>query len=67
MKIQLTCFEDGVNRVRYKSCRAQNTNSNVANVVTFQIIMALAGGLAYWGVTARKKLTMSQFDRRNYH
>jgi hypothetical protein len=65
MKIKLLCIEDGEERVHYKSCSEQDSSGNVSNVFTFQIIMAIAGGLAYWGVTVRKKLTMSQFDLRS--
>ena len=66
MKIKVLCVEDGEERVHYKSCSEQDSTnvSHVWNVITFQILMAIAGGLAYWGVTVRKKLTMSQFDRR---
>ena len=66
MKIKVLCVEDGAERVHYKSCSEQDngSGSHVMNVITFQIFMAFAGGLAYWGVTVRKKLTMSQFDRR---
>lgn len=67
MKVKVLCIEDGKESVHYISCSEQDNDqrSNVTNVVTFQIIMAIAGGLAYWGVTIRKKLTMSQFDLRS--
>jgi len=67
MKIKVLCIEDGEEIVHYKSCseRDSYSQSNVNNVFSFQIIMAIAGGLAYWGVTVRKRLTMSQFDLRS--
>ena len=66
MKIKVLCVEDGEERVHYRSCSESDNHSasHVRNVITFQVIMAIAGSLAYWGVTVRKKLTMSQFDRR---
>lgn len=67
MKIKVLCIEDGEERVHYKSCREQqeNNTSHVKNVIIFQVIMAIAGSLAYWGVRARKRMSMSQFDRRS--
>lgn len=66
MKVKVLCVEDGEEIVHFKSCSEQDNynGSEVKNVITFQIIMAIAGCLAYWGVTVRKKLTMSEFDRR---
>ena len=60
-------MEDGEEIAHYKSCSEQDKHSagQVRNVITFQVLMAIAGGLAYWGVTIRKKLTMSQFDLRS--
>lgn len=36
----------------------------VSPVITFQIFMALFGGLAYWGVQTHRESSMTQFDSR---
>ena len=47
---------------RYASCgREQN---DVQNVIIFQCVMAVVGGLAFWGVQVRRQYSMTQFDHR---
>ena len=33
-------------------------------VVIFQIIMAIVGGLSYWAMNHRKEMSLSMFDKR---
>jgi hypothetical protein len=36
----------------------------VSPVISFQILMAVFGGLAYWGVQTHRESSMTQFDSR---
>ena len=71
MKILIHCAEDGLERDVYRSCRkaelvvdVPHHHHHATHVVVFQILMALFGGLAYWGVQIRRQYGMSQFDHR---
>lgn len=39
---------------------------SLSPVITFQILMAVFGGLAYWGVQSHRESSMTQFDSRRY-
>ena len=47
----------------FESCDKTGQDEQL-QVIIFQVVMGLIGGLAYWGVQVRKKNTMSLFDYR---
>jgi hypothetical protein len=59
---------------KYRSCPGILTSSPspvlkvssypVSPVISFQILMAIFGGLAYWGVQTHRESSMTQFDSR---
>lgn len=68
------CSENGVEKYLYRKCESEveahiprPVHHHATHVIIFQILMAVFGGLAYWGVQIRKKKTMSQFDTRRQH
>ena len=42
----------------------EQTRDETLEVVIFQALMAVVGGLSYWGVQVRKANNLSLFDRR---
>lgn len=62
-KVSISC-KDGKNYVDdFKSCKYSAEDSQL-QVVFFELLMGIIGGVAYYGVQARKKNTMSLFDSR---
>lgn len=49
--------------VAYESCDRTGLDEQL-QVIVFQVIMGIVGGLAYWGVQVRKKNTLTLFDYR---
>lgn len=49
--------------VAFESCDRTGQDEQL-QVIIFQVVMAIIGGLAYWGVQVRKKNTMTLFDYR---
>lgn len=47
----------------YEACDLTGQDEQL-QVIIFQVVMGIVGGLAYWGVQVRKKNTMSLFDYR---
>ena len=71
MKVAIHCSDRGVERDLYRSCEKAVSSTNqphhhhhATHVIVFQVLMALFGGLAYWGVRIRRENVMSQFDTR---
>lgn len=63
-KMKISCTEEDETVVEdYKSCHLTAEDDQL-RLVIFQIIMALVGGLAYWGVQVRKANSASLFDNR---
>lgn len=60
----MACIENGVEVEEYRNCLDPPVHQSLVNVFTFQILMAVIGGLALWGVQIRKKYSMSLFDSR---
>mgnify|MGYP006432199527 CR=1 FL=1 len=58
-KIQVTCGSDK----SYQSCDSTPGDEQM-QVLVFQIVMAIIGGLAYWGVQIKKTKNLSLFDTR---
>jgi hypothetical protein len=63
MREQQLCIVKDMEVESFRSCKKNQEESSLP-VVTFQVIMAIAGTLAFWGVQIRKKYTMSEFDSR---
>jgi hypothetical protein len=62
-RIRIRC-KDGPNEFDdYKSC-SKTAEDDQLEVIIFQIVVGVIGGLAYWGVQTRKKYSMSLFDTR---
>lgn len=62
-KARIKC-KDGNNEFDdYKSCDKAADDGQL-EVIIFQVFMGVIGGLAYWGVQARKRNTMTLFDSR---
>jgi hypothetical protein len=62
-RIRIRC-KDGPNDFDdYKACSKTSEDDQI-EVIMFQVAIGIVGGLAYWGVQARKKYTMSLFDVR---
>ena len=59
-KMKVTCprIDDD-----YRSCNLTAADEQL-RVVIFQVMMALIGGLAFWGVQNRKQLNMTLFESR---
>lgn len=62
-KILYRCSADNVEYNDYRSCDLTDKDEQL-QVIVFQVVMAIVGGLAYWGVQSRKKNTMTLFDYR---
>jgi hypothetical protein len=62
-RIRIKCKEGKEEFDDFKSC-LRTADDDQIQVIVFQVIMGLIGGLAYWGVQARKKNTLSLFDHR---
>ena len=57
MKIECKGFSD------FRSC-ASTSHDDQMQVLLFQAVMAVIGGMAYWGVQTRKQSNMTRFDIR---
>jgi hypothetical protein len=62
-KERIECRKDGTDYGDYRSCE-KTSEDDQFEVVVFQVLMAIVGGLAYWGVQNRKKNAMTLFDFR---
>ena len=49
--------------IDYRPCWMSSGEEEI-RVLIFQVLMAICGGLAYWGVLARKQRNMTAFDHR---
>jgi hypothetical protein len=75
MKRLVHCSDNGVDKYLYHKCETGDESSintvpvhhHATHVIIFQMLMAVFGGLAYWGVQIRRKKSMSQFDTRRQH
>ncbi len=62
-RIRIRC-KDGPNEFDdYKFC-SKTAEDDQLEVIIFQILVGIIGGLAYWGVQTRKKYSMTLFDTR---
>jgi len=57
------CNDGSQQYEEYKSCPLSSDDEQ-AQVIAFQICMAIIGGLTYWAAQRRKLNTMSLFDSR---
>jgi hypothetical protein len=50
----------------FRSCESSLLNGydDQIKVLIFQFVMAVVGGLAYWGVLVRKQYQLSRYDTR---
>lgn len=62
-KLKITCQNNRAKIEDYRSCTS-TAEDNQLSVLFFQVIMAIVGGLAYWGVQARKQQNMTKFEHR---
>ena len=62
-RIRIRCKDSKEEFDDFKSC-SKTADDDQIQVILFQVVMGLIGGLAYWGVQKRKKNTMSLFDHR---
>lgn len=62
-RVKIHCKTDDTEYDEYKSCISTAEDDQV-KVIVFQVLMAILGGLAYWGVQSRKKFNMTLFDHR---
>ncbi len=66
-KIKMSCHQTQQDEETsvddFHSC-ALTAEDDQLRLVVFQVLMAVVGGLAYWGVQVRKQNTMSLFDNR---
>lgn len=62
-RMKIHCKDDENEFDDYKSCSITSDDDQF-NVIIFQVVMAVVGGLAYWGVQSRKKYNMTLFDYR---
>ena len=47
----------------YRSCTKTSTDDQF-QVMVFQFVMAVVGGMAFWGVQTRKQSQMTLFENR---
>mmetsp|Transcript_5487 Transcript_5487/g.4940 ORF Transcript_5487/g.4940 Transcript_5487/m.4940 type:complete len:134 (+) Transcript_5487:87-488(+) len=62
-KLQIFCKGYDTELDDFRSCNVTASDDQF-RVLVFQVIMAIIGGLAYWGVQSRKPQHMSKFDYR---
>ena len=63
-KIKVICYlESNQKLIDYKSCKATPSEDRF-HFIVFQFIMAVVGGLAYWGVQTRKQSQLTLFEDR---
>ena len=62
-KMKITCKDEDSTVQDYRSCSSTSDEEQL-RLVIFQVIMAVVGGLAYWGVQVRKTHSLSLFDNR---
>ena len=62
-RVKIHCKDSESEFDDFKSCSTTAEDDQI-NVIIFQIVMAIIGGLAYWGVQSRKKYNMTLFDHR---
>jgi len=62
-KMKQTCYDRGVKFDDYRVCQLTAEDDQL-RVFFFQAVMAICGGLAFWGVLVRKQAHMSLFDSR---
>lgn len=72
MKVRQVCTdENGMEVDEYRSCSVQkpkqfdkNDNDEFGKFAIFQVLMAIIGGLSFWGVQIRRKANMTLFEYR---
>ena len=68
MKQRQTCSTDsGIEKDDYRSCFIaidEDDNEELSKVIIFQVLMAIAGGLSFWGVQLRKRAHMTLYEYR---
>ena len=68
MKQRQTCSSDaGIEKDEYRSCFVavdDDDNDDLGKVIIFQVVMAIAGGLSFWGVQLRKRVNMTLYEYR---
>ncbi len=62
-RIRIRCKDGPSEFDDYKPC-SKTAEDGQMEVIVFQIVVGIIGGLAYWGVQSRKKYSMSLFDHR---
>ena len=63
-KLKIYCLGSIAQENDYKSC--ENEESNLIEVIQFQVIVATIGTLAYWAAQQRKKKSRTLFENRKY-
>eukprot|EP01038_Epipyxis_sp_PR26KG_P013181 gene13181-17660_t len=60
---KLLSIEEEEEIEKFRSCKVTAEDDEI-RVIMFQICMGLVGGIAFWQVQSRKKITMTQYDQR---
>jgi hypothetical protein len=71
MKVRQVCTdENGLEVDEFRSCGyippeyEKNDNDELGKVIVFQVLMAIIGGLSFWGVQMKRKANMTLFEYR---
>ena len=62
-RVKISCKDQDSVIEDYKSCQLSAEDERV-RLIVFEVVMAIVGGIAYWGVQMRKANSMTLFDSR---